>query len=81
MRTPEEIRAVCDAVSAPVNVLALPGLTIAEIVEAGARRVIVGGGFTWVAVSAMVDAAKALRDSGDLTSLSASLPLEDWFGG
>ena len=81
LRTPEEIRAVCDAVSVPVNVLALPGLTIAEIVEAGARRMSVGGGFTWVAVSAMVDAAKTLRDSGELTSLSARVPLEAWFGG
>jgi 2-methylisocitrate lyase-like PEP mutase family enzyme len=74
----DEIRAVCDAVSRPVNVLALPGLTIPEIFDAGAQRVSVGGGLTWVAVSAMVDAATALRDSGDLSALSARLPLSDW---
>jgi 2-methylisocitrate lyase-like PEP mutase family enzyme len=81
LRTIEEIRAVCDAVSKPVNVLALPGLTLSEIVNAGAQRVSVGGGFTWVAVSAMVDAATAMRDEGDLSPLSARLPLGEWLAG
>lgn len=79
LRTAEEIRAVCRAVSRPVNVLALPGLSLAEIVDAGARRVSVGGGFTWVAVSAMAAAATEIRDTGDLSSLAARLPLGDWF--
>ena len=74
----EEIRAVCDAVSRPVNVLALPGLSLAEVVEAGAQRVSVGGALTWVAARAMVDAATAIRDEGDLSVLSARLPLGDW---
>ena len=81
LRSAEEIRAVCDAVSKPVNVLALPGLSLAEIVDAGARRVSVGGGLTWVAVSAMASAATAIRDGGDLSSLAARLPLGEWFAG
>ncbi len=81
LRSAEEIRAVCDAVSKPVNVLALPGLSLAEIVDAGARRVSVGGGLTWVAVSAMASAATAVRDDGDLSSLAARLPLSEWFAG
>lgn len=81
LRTAAEIEAVCQAVSRPVNVLALPGMSLAEIVAAGARRVSVGGGFTWVAISAMVDAARALRDSGDLSPLAARLPLADWLAG
>ena len=81
LRSVEEIRAVCDAVSKPVNVLALPGLPLAEIVDAGARRVSVGGGLTWVAVSAMASAATAIRDGGDLSSLAARLPLDEWFAG
>ena len=80
LRTAEEIRAVCEAVSAPVNVLALPGLSLAEIVDAGARRVSVGGGLTWVAVKAMADAAAAIRDTGDLSALAARVPLDDWLG-
>ena len=63
-----------------MNVLALPGLTLGEIVEAGAQRVSVGGGLTWIAVRAMVDAATAIRDEGDLAPLSAEVPLAEWFG-
>ncbi len=78
LRSAGEISAVCRAVSKPVNVLALPGLSLAEIVDAGARRVSVGGGLAWVAVRAMADAATAIRDSGDLSSLAARVPLGEW---
>jgi 2-methylisocitrate lyase-like PEP mutase family enzyme len=79
LRTVAEIRSVCDAVSKPVNVLALPGLTLAEVVDAGAQRISVGGGLTWVAVSAMASAATEIRDTGDFSSLAVKVPLEDWF--
>jgi 2-methylisocitrate lyase-like PEP mutase family enzyme len=79
LQSGEEVRTVCQAVSRPVNVLALPGMSLAEIVDAGARRVSVGGGFTWVAVSAMVDAARAVGDGGDFSSLAAKVPLDEWF--
>jgi 2-methylisocitrate lyase-like PEP mutase family enzyme len=75
LRSAEEIETVCQAVSKPVNVLARPGLSLSEIVAAGAQRVSVGGGLTWVAVAAMVDAATAIRDDGDFSSLSAASPL------
>jgi 2-methylisocitrate lyase-like PEP mutase family enzyme len=77
----EEIRAVCDAVSKPVNVLARPGLSVAEIVEAGARRISVGGGLAWVAIGAMVAAAEQIRDPGDLSSLAAPVRIQEWLGG
>ena len=76
-----DIRAVCEAVSKPVNVLALPHLSLAETFDAGARRVSVGGGLTWVAIEAMVQAAIAIRDAGDLSVLSSDLPIEDWLEG
>ena len=78
LRTVDEIRAVCEAVSKPVNVLAVRGLSFADLVRAGARRVSVGGSFTGVAVRGMVVAAQAIRDSGDFSSLGASLLLDDW---
>ncbi len=78
LSTVEEIRAVCSAVSRPVNVLARPGLSFAAIAEAGARRVSVGGSLTWVAVKAMADAAVAIRDSGDFSALAARVPLDRW---
>jgi 2-methylisocitrate lyase-like PEP mutase family enzyme len=80
LRTAEEVRAVCAAVSRPVNVLALPELSLAEVVAAGAQRISVGGGLTWVAVSAMAAAAREIRDDGDFSSLGARLPLDDWLG-
>ena len=81
LRSAADIRALCEAVSKPVNVLALPGLSLAEIVGAGAQRVSVGGGLTWVAVKAMVDAATAIRDTGDLSALAARVPLGEWLAG
>jgi 2-methylisocitrate lyase-like PEP mutase family enzyme len=79
LRTPEEIRAVCDAVSKPVNVLARPELSLAEIVDAGAQRVSVGGSLTWTAVNAMAAAAVQIRERGDFSALGPSPPLRDWF--
>jgi len=81
LRTTDEIRAVCDSVSKPVNVLAVPTLTVTEICEAGAQRVSVGGGLTWVAVGALAEAARGIRESGDLSPLSVRDPLADWFAG
>ena len=80
LRDGSEIRAVCSAVSKPVNVLAHPGLTMQEIVEAGGQRVSVGGALTWVAVAAMADAASSIRDTGDFSGLAARVPLKEWFG-
>ena len=77
--TPREIRAVCEAVSKPVNVLAIPELSLAEIIEAGAQRISVGGSLTWVAVNALAAAASEIRDRGDFSSLAPSPPLRDWF--
>jgi 2-methylisocitrate lyase-like PEP mutase family enzyme len=79
LRTGEEIRRVCAAVSKPVNVLALRGMSMNEIIEAGAQRVSVGGGLTWIAVNAMAGAARSIL-AGDLSVLEASPPLEEWFG-
>ena len=78
LRTADEIRAVCESVSRPVNVLAVPELSVGEIFEAGAQRVSVGGSLTWVAAKAMADAAAAIRDHGDLSALAARIPLSDW---
>jgi 2-methylisocitrate lyase-like PEP mutase family enzyme len=81
LRTTDEIRAICEAVARPVNVLAVPGLSLAAMADAGARRISVGGGLTWVAVKAMADAAGSIRDAGDFSALSARLPLDEWFRG
>jgi 2-methylisocitrate lyase-like PEP mutase family enzyme len=78
LSTTDEIRAVCSAVSRPVNVLARADLTFAEITGAGAQRVSVGGALTWVAAAAFAEAATTIRDRGDFSALSARPPLRDW---
>jgi 2-methylisocitrate lyase-like PEP mutase family enzyme len=81
LRSGDEIRAVAGAVGKPVNVLAHAGLSMAEIVDAGGQRISVGGGLTWVAMRAMAAAAKEIRDSGDLSSLTGPGPIREWLGG
>ena len=49
LSTVEQVREVCGAVDRPVNVLARADFTLAELIDAGAQRVSVGGGLTWVA--------------------------------
>jgi 2-methylisocitrate lyase-like PEP mutase family enzyme len=78
LRTVEDIRAVCSAVSRPVNVLARPDLTVEEIFAAGAQRISLGGSLAWTAVQAMVKVAQEIRDRGVLTGLGSSAGLEEW---
>ena len=77
LRSGEEIGAVCAAVEQPVNVLAHPGLSLSEVVEAGAQRISVGGGLTWAAVKGLAAAADELRD-GSFASLAAPARLAEW---
>jgi 2-methylisocitrate lyase-like PEP mutase family enzyme len=78
LQSGDEIRAVCEATSRPLNVLARPRLSMREIDEAGGERVSVGGALTWVAVGAMAAAAQRLLDDGDFSVLAADVRLEDW---
>jgi 2-methylisocitrate lyase-like PEP mutase family enzyme len=81
LRTAEEIRAVCDAVSKPVNVLARRDLSVGEIAAAGGQRISVGGALTWVAVGALAAAAEQIRDRGDFSALVAPAELGQWLAG
>jgi 2-methylisocitrate lyase-like PEP mutase family enzyme len=80
LRNGDEIRAVCEAVSKPVNVLARSGLSMSEIVDAGGRRISVGGQLTWTAIGAMADAAGAFLDAGDFSGLKLRRPPAEWLG-
>ena len=78
LSTMDEIRAVCTAVTKPVNVLALPGMAVADAFAAGAQRVSVGGGLTWLALGAMVEAARPLLEGRALLRPAARLDLGEW---
>jgi 2-methylisocitrate lyase-like PEP mutase family enzyme len=60
------LRRVLDAVSAPVNVLAVPapGFSVRELSALGVRRVSVGSALSRVALAAVLDAATELRERG-----------------
>jgi 2-methylisocitrate lyase-like PEP mutase family enzyme len=61
----EQVRQVVASVDRPVNVLAgLGGPTVAELGEAGVRRISVGGAFAFAALAGVVDAARELREQG-----------------
>ena len=80
LRTVEDIRAVADATSRPLNVLARPRLTMSEMVGAGAQRVSVGGSLAWVGLAAMVAVAEQMRDAGDFSGLAVKLNMDEWLG-
>lgn len=83
----DAIRSVCRAVSRPVNVIAaLPGrtFTVAELAEAGVKRISVGSALARLAFGAFVKAAREMkaegcfRFSGDAMGFAE---LEDFFTG
>ena len=80
LRGGDDIRAVCEAVGKPVNVLAHRGLSMREATEAGAQRISVGGALTWVAVEAMAAVAEQIRESGDFGALRSGGRVERWLG-
>ena len=79
LRSREQIQAMCESLSKPVNVLAHRGLSLSEIVEAGARRISVGGALTWTGVAAMAAAAEKIRDAGDFSALPGPGRIAEWF--
>lgn len=74
----DQIRAVCEAVDKPVNVLALPHLSVKEIAAAGGQRISVGSQLAWVAIDAMANAAERIDATGDLSGLEVSGRIREW---
>lgn len=70
----EIVRTVCSAVSKPVNVLARPHFTLAELSEAGAKRISVGSGLTTYAFGMLQKAARGMLDDGSFTFMRESMP-------
>jgi 2-methylisocitrate lyase-like PEP mutase family enzyme len=66
LTTLDEVRLVTDALNKPVNVLAplLKGVTVAELADAGAKRISVGGALARAAITTLLRAGAAMRDHG-----------------
>jgi 2-methylisocitrate lyase-like PEP mutase family enzyme len=67
LRNVAEVRQVVDAVNRPVNVVTGwldPAVTAAQLAEAGAKRISVGGALSRLALAAFVDGARAMKEQG-----------------
>jgi 2-methylisocitrate lyase-like PEP mutase family enzyme len=67
LRDLHTIRLVCKAVTKPVNVvMGMPGATfsVAELAEAGVKRISVGSGLARLAFGTFVNAAREMRSAG-----------------
>jgi 2-methylisocitrate lyase-like PEP mutase family enzyme len=78
LREVDEIRAVAEATGLPLNVLAVPSLSVEEIGAAGARRISVGGSLAWATIEAMAEVAVRIRDDGDLSALRPGSRVARW---
>jgi 2-methylisocitrate lyase-like PEP mutase family enzyme len=66
LKTLDEVRTVTGALGKPLNVLAPPlkGVTVAQLAEAGAKRISIGGALARAAVTALLRAGAEMRDEG-----------------
>jgi 2-methylisocitrate lyase-like PEP mutase family enzyme len=81
LRALDDVRAVCAATEKPVNVLGFPGVSMTELVDAGAQRISVGGWLAFTAVDAFVEAATRMREEGDFSLFRRTKGLNEWLGG
>lgn len=76
----DAIETVCAAVDKPVNVvmgLKGPCFSVAELSEAGVRRISVGGSFARAALGALMRAAMEVRTKGTFTYAGDALPASE----
>lgn len=82
----DDVRLVCQSVSKPVNVLAGIAdangalLTVAQLADAGVRRISIGGSMTRAALGAFVRAAREIRDAGTFTFVRDAIPFAEVSG-
>jgi 2-methylisocitrate lyase-like PEP mutase family enzyme len=84
LRAREEIAAVVQAVSKPVNVISgIPGfvLSVAELRDLGVRRISLGSALTSCAATALFDAAREMLDQGTFSFVERNRPLRKVLAG
>ncbi|MFQ5625683.1 MAG: isocitrate lyase/phosphoenolpyruvate mutase family protein [Methyloligellaceae bacterium] len=64
LKTANEVARVCGAVSKPVNVLATPALSVAQIAAAGGKRISTGGALARTGIGGFLDAAREMAEAG-----------------
>ena len=74
------IRTVTSAVTKPVNVVmsaADPSLTVAQLAEAGVKRISVGGALNRLALAAFVKGAREMKEQGGFTWVRETFPTRE----
>ena len=83
LRNLEEVREVVRAVSRPVNVVTGwldPEITLAQLGEAGAKRISVGGALSRLVLSTFVRAAQAMQNEGSFAWMRDMMPTAQLVG-
>ncbi len=78
--SPDAIRAVCAAVSRPVNVLAGgsgAALSVAALAELGVRRISLGSALSRAALGGFIRAAREIKDQGTFGFAAEMLPFAE----
>jgi 2-methylisocitrate lyase-like PEP mutase family enzyme len=69
------VKAICSAVGKPVNILAVPEFTVAQLAEAGVKRISLGSKLTNVAFGAVERAAGEILRDGSFNFAREAMPL------
>lgn len=79
LKTLNEVRLVTGALNKPVNILApfVKGATVAELAEAGAKRISVGGALARAAFTALISAGQELQNQGSFSWTTESVSSDD----
>ena len=70
----ETVQTICSALTKPVNVLARPDFTIADLAQAGVKRVSLGSGLTNFAFGMLETAAREIQQDGTFGFSRAAMP-------
>ncbi|TPI71350.1 oxaloacetate decarboxylase [Mesorhizobium sp. B3-1-3] len=68
------VRTICSSVSRPVNVMARPGFTIADLAMAGVKRISLGPWLTNFAYGMLETAAREIQQDGTFGFTRAAMP-------
>ncbi|MER9330769.1 oxaloacetate decarboxylase [Mesorhizobium sp. M0152] len=70
----EMVRTICAAVTKPVNVMARPGFTVADLAMAGVKRISLGPWLTNFAYGMLETAAREIQQDGTFGFTRAAMP-------
>ena len=85
LKTLDEVRLVTSALNKPVNVLAplMKGVTVAQLAEAGAKRISTGGALARAAFTALLRAGMQMHEHGSFewtSGLASSVDVKELLG-